>query len=461
MADKENQNLNPEETQNTSEQDYVDYEKEDEFDEGGGNNLDQKKKVILIIVVLATLFLLYKIFFSKASDKIEEQTLKIKSEQSIGEQSLNTPDSRVSQIDDSQIIDVQKDDNFNNDFDFPEIPDFNKIELPEPPVPEPEQPVAQPPEKETIIAFPEPDYAIPEALPPLEQPSIASAKNRAVSIVAYSGGGGSSSQKKEQEEAPDDPSLIDQVTGKFNKNSKLTENTAIAKSSFPRTGATYYGNRRYMLTQGKIIDAVLETAINTDDISENRQGILRALVARDVYSDAGNNILIPRGSKLIGVYSYNQSPGNIKVGIVWTRVLRPDGYDVAINSPGVDQIGRNGVQGIMDTRFIEVIKNAILVSGITIGGGVAGQKVAGENARVSTITDKDGKTEQSGKIVDLAVRDAIDNLTQIFKDYVERNTKENSVVYVHQGTPLKVFVNADLIFSRSISNFTRNINKVN
>jgi type IV secretory pathway VirB10-like protein len=40
------------------------------------------------------------------------------------------------------------------------------------------------------------------------------------------------------------------------------------------------------------IDAVLETAINSD-----LQGMLHAVVSSDVYAETGNAVLIPKGSK--------------------------------------------------------------------------------------------------------------------------------------------------------------------
>ena len=58
------------------------------------------------------------------------------------------------------------------------------------------------------------------------------------------------------------------------------------------------GNMEFVLGRGKIIDAVLETGINTDFGGE-----VRAVIGRDVFSESGKMILIPKGSRVFGTYS--------------------------------------------------------------------------------------------------------------------------------------------------------------
>ena len=62
--------------------------------------------------------------------------------------------------------------------------------------------------------------------------------------------------------------------------------------------ATEVNNLNRTILQGKIVNAVLETAINTDI-----PGMLRAIVTRDVYAEQGVDVMIPKGSRLIGKYA--------------------------------------------------------------------------------------------------------------------------------------------------------------
>ena len=89
-------------------------------------------------------------------------------------------------------------------------------------------------------------------------------------------------------------------------------------------------NLHATITVGTIIQGVLETAIHSD-----LSGLLRAVVADNVYSFDGAYILIPKGSRLVGQYRNGLSLGQERVFVIWTRVMRPDGVyldlDTSIN----------------------------------------------------------------------------------------------------------------------------------
>ena len=124
-------------------------------------------------------------------------------------------------------------------------------------------------------------------------------------------------------------------------------------TTFPKVKATVVKHLNRTILQGKIISAILETAINTD-IS----GMLRAIVTRDIYAERGVDIMIPKGSRLMGSYSANVKGGQTRVVIMWNRVIRPDGIDIAIDSSGVDALGRSGIPGDVYDHFWRQLGNA-------------------------------------------------------------------------------------------------------
>src|SRR3546814_5213980 len=71
-----------------------------------------------------------------------------------------------------------------------------------------------------------------------------------------------------------------------------------------RSRAGSMSNRSTTVPQGTLIPAVLETAFNSTG-----SGFARALVQRDIYGFDGARVLIPRGSRLIGEYASDTSPG--------------------------------------------------------------------------------------------------------------------------------------------------------
>ena len=128
--------------------------------------------------------------------------------------------------------------------------------------------------------------------------------------------------------------------------------------------ATQMTNLGTIITQGATIPAVLETAINSD-----LPGFTRAVVSRDVLGFDGKNVLIPRGSRVIGQYRSALSLGQSRVFIIWTRVIRPDGVTVQIGSPGDDALGRGGLTGDVNSHFFARFGGAILLS--VLDGGIA------------------------------------------------------------------------------------------
>ena len=170
------------------------------------------------------------------------------------------------------------------------------------------------------------------------------------------------------------------------------------------------------VSQGTMIPAILETAINTDV-----PGYVRAVVSQDVRSFDGSRVLVPRSSRLIGQYQSGLQAGQKRAYVIWTRLIRPDGVSVAIASPASAFDGRGGLPGQVDTHFFQRFGTAMLLS--VIGGlttiASSGTSVilgGGQDAASAAI-------QQSGEI--------------------------GPTVRVRQGEPIRVFTARDLDFSQA------------
>jgi len=174
-------------------------------------------------------------------------------------------------------------------------------------------------------------------------------------------------------------------------------------------------NPRTTVTQGTLIPAVLETAIDTDV-----PGYVRAVVSADVRSFDGSRVLLPRSSRLIGQYRSGLQAGQKRAYVIWTRVIRPDGVSVDIASPAIGFGGETGLAGKVSSHFFERFGSAMLLSvvgGLSALGGNSGVVVAngGQSAAAAAV----GQTGQIGP-----------------------------TVRVRQGQPIRVFTARDLDFSR-------------
>jgi type IV secretion system protein VirB10 len=143
------------------------------------------------------------------------------------------------------------------------------------------------------------------------------------------------------------------------------------------------------VTQGTMIPAVLETAINTDV-----PGYVRAVVSQDVRSFDGTRILVPRSSRLIGQYQSGLQAGQKRAYVIWTRLIRPDGVSVALASPGTAFDGSGGVPGRVDSHFFQRFGSAILLSVIgglsTVASGGTSLIVGGGQTAASTALQQNG-----------------------------------------------------------------------
>ena len=139
-----------------------------------------------------------------------------------------------------------------------------------------------------------------------------------------------------------------------------------------RARAGVFANRSTTVTQGTLIPAVLETALNS-----TRPGLARAVVSRDVRGFDGSRVLIPRGSRLIGEYRSDVTPGQNRALINWTRLIRPDGATMAIGSQAGDPLGRGGVRARVNSHFWERFAGAILQTALDIGVNLAASEAGG------------------------------------------------------------------------------------
>lgn len=131
------------------------------------------------------------------------------------------------------------------------------------------------------------------------------------------------------------------------------------------------------ITEGTLIPAILETAINTDV-----PGYVRAVVSQDVRSFDGKRILVPRSSRLIGQYQAGVQQGQRRAYVIWTRLIRPDGVSVNLASPAIGFDGTTGLEGDVNSHFFKRFGSGLLLSvvgglGAIATGGVGGVIVAG------------------------------------------------------------------------------------
>lgn len=193
-----------------------------------------------------------------------------------------------------------------------------------------------------------------------------------------------------------------------------------ATVAFPRRA----GNLECMSLQGRMIDAELETAINTD-----LPGQIRAIVSSPLYAEQGREPLVPPGSRLNGVYNSAVRKGQVRVFAIWNRLIRPDGVEITLDSNASDALGRAGLTGETDNHFGQIFGMSVLLSIIGAGAG---------NAGVSSDTGYNS-ADAYRREVQQSFAKTSDRVLEPYASIPPTNT-------VRQGERIKVFLNRDLDF---------------
>lgn len=180
--------------------------------------------------------------------------------------------------------------------------------------------------------------------------------------------------------------------------------------------ARVMANPQTTVTQGTLIPAILETAINTDV-----PGYVRAVVSQDVRSFDGTRVLVPRSSRLIGQYQSGVQGGQKRAYVIWTRLIRPDGASVNLASPAIGFDGTTGLAGEVDSHFFQRFGSAMLLSVIgglsAIGSGGASVILGGAGQSAASVA-------------------------------AQQDSQIGPTIRVRQGEPIRVFTARDLDFSQ-------------
>ncbi|WP_375318576.1 TrbI/VirB10 family protein [Candidatus Tisiphia endosymbiont of Oplodontha viridula] len=232
-------------------------------------------------------------------------------------------------------------DNSKNIPEIPKLPEAPKLEVPveRPPPPPPPQPI--PPKVTDIPTVPlPPSSGDSNATPPAITPSPLPGKL-------------TESEEEKNRRATKRKSAIVLIAG---VPEKKTPDQIAEEANFQDRG-----DMAFVLARGKIMEAVLETAINSD-----LGGEIRAIISRDVFSEKEKIILIPKGSKIFGVYATGTDGAYGRISIIWNRIDLSSGYTINLDGLAVDNLGRKGEQGRVDNKFKERLTNAVLSSAFNI-----------------------------------------------------------------------------------------------
>jgi type IV secretion system protein VirB10 len=156
------------------------------------------------------------------------------------------------------------------------------------------------------------------------------------------------------------------------------------------TAKEYVGSTRrgaigkYELKAGTVISGVLMGRINSD-----LPGTVLGQVSENIYDTAtGANLLIPQGSRMVGVYDSHIVYGQHRVLVVWQRIVYPDGTSLNLEGMlGADQSGQSGFKQRIDNHYTRLIGAALFASVFVAAGKVATEDDRNADGTESTVAE--------------------------------------------------------------------------
>jgi type IV secretory pathway VirB10-like protein len=191
----------------------------------------------------------------------------------------------------------------------------------------------------------------------------------------------------------------------------------------------------FELLAGSVMPAELITGIDSE-----QPGLVTGQIREDVYdSKSGKFLLIPKGSRLIGVYSNGGSYGTSRVQVAWQRLIFPDTSSIdLLQMSGADVQGGGGLGGKVDNHTGQLIFSTLLSSVLAAGLALSQPTTTVVSSTTGTVA-----VPSQGA---LAAQGVASQLTQTTQGLIQKSLNQAPTVYVPKGYPFLVIVDRDMIF---------------
>jgi len=179
----------------------------------------------------------------------------------------------------------------------------------------------------------------------------------------------------------------------------------------------------FILQAGAVIPASLITGLRSD-----LPGQVTAQVTENVYdSPTGRILLVPQGSRLVGVYDAQVSFGQTRALLVWNRLIFPNGRSIVLErQPGADAEGYAGLQDEVDNHWGALFKAAILSTILSVGAEA-------------------GTSNSEDRLAQAIRRGTAQSLNQAGEQVVGRSLNIPPTITIRPGFPVRVLVTRDLV----------------
>ena len=185
----------------------------------------------------------------------------------------------------------------------------------------------------------------------------------------------------------------------------------------------------YELKAGGLIPAVLISGINSD-----LPGQAIAQVRENVYdTKTGRHLLIPQGTRIVGLYDSHVASGQQRVLMAWNRLVFSDGANFDLKGmPGSDMGGFAGFFDEVDNHYVKIFGSSALLSLISAGVQLSQPDYGG------TANSQPGVGQTIGGALG-------QQLGQTGMSITQKNLNIQPTLKIRSGYKFNIMVTADLI----------------
>jgi type IV secretory pathway VirB10-like protein len=190
----------------------------------------------------------------------------------------------------------------------------------------------------------------------------------------------------------------------------------------------------FELQAGNIIPAVLMTGINSD-----LPGQIIGQVKSNVYdSISGNSLLIPEGTKVIGIYDSQIVYGQSRVLVAWQRLIFPNGQSFDLKGmPGVDLSGYSGFTDKTNNHYTKIFGSVILMSLLSAG------------AQLSQPQQNNSNNNNSLTVNQMIAQSLGTNIANTGNTVTQKNINIQPTLEIQPGYEFNITVTKDMVFPGS------------
>lgn len=266
-------------------------------------------------------------------------------------------------------------------------------------------------------------------------PSVAAAHQPSISVEQKAALRAAAEAQKAEEEAMNSSIAFKVAAAVTN----AVAGTATVQAAEPQPNENLFydagdeTNGQYALQAGSVIPATLQTGVSSDMPG----GDVVALVRQNIYDSlTGTHLLIPQGSKIIGTYGQAGARGNKRIGVVFERIILPDGSSLEL--PDQKAIDGTGTPGLIDkytTHSSTLFKTAFMTALL----GAAAQSATG-----NTSGDDNRSPGQE------AVAGAVAEVMETASDLIDRDANIAPTITISPGYQFNIFINQDLLIGEYV-----------